>query len=137
MTYKILTETQDKKKFVSYTLDGITYEMGGVFDNGVLRVMNESEALARAEKEKKWSSESTARKLADIKNIRKQKLEATDYMANSDYTMPDNIKTWRQSLRDIPQNYTKEEQYDLLLARETDKTKDNFGQLTHSIWEKP
>ena len=130
MTYKILTETQDKKKFVSYTLDGITYEMGGVFDNGVLRVMNESEALARAEKEKKWSSESTARKLADIKNIRKQKLEATDYMANSDYTMPDNIKTYRQSMRDIPQDYS-EDKYDDLLAR------DEQGNLTHTVWSKP
>ena len=46
-------------------------------------------------------------------------------------------KTWRQSLRDIPANHTDEDAYDLLLARETDKTKANFGQLTHSIWSKP
>jgi len=25
----------------------------------------------------------------------------------------------------------------ILIARETDKTKNNFGQLTHSVWTKP
>ena len=72
-----------------------------------------------------------ARKLEIIKEIRLEKLKATDYLANSDVTMPDNIKTWRQSLRDIPQDYTTENQYDLLLARNSD------GTLTHTIWEKP
>ena len=45
--------------------------------------------------------------------------------------MPDNIKTWRQSLRDIPQNYTTEAKYDELLAR------NEQGNLTHTVWEKP
>ena len=70
-------------------------------------------------------------KLNSIRSLRDERLKATDYMANSDYTMPDNIKTWRQSLRDIPQDYTTEEQYDNLLAR-NDK-----GELTHSVWSKP
>jgi hypothetical protein len=69
-------------------------------------------------------------KLKQIKSIRLQKLIETDYLANSDVTMPDNIKTWRQSLRDIPQDFSTEEQYDLLLARDSD------GNLTHTIWEK-
>ena len=43
-------------------------------------------------------------KLAEIRKIRNQKLSETDYLAMSDVTMPDNIKTWRQSLRDLPQN---------------------------------
>ena len=62
--------------------------------------------------------------------MRLQKLEETDWYSNSDVTMPDNIKTWRQSLRDIPQDFSTEEQYDLLLARDSD------GNLTHTIWEK-
>ena len=78
-----------------------------------------------------WNNESKDRKLAQIKQMRLQKLEETDYFANSDVTMPDNIKTWRQSLRDIPQDFSTEEQYDLLLAR------DEQGNLTHSIWSKP
>ena len=77
-----------------------------------------------------WNNESKDRKLAQIKQMRLQKLEETDYFANSDVTMPDNIKTWRQSLRDIPQDFSTEEQYDLLLARDSD------GNLTHTIWEK-
>ena len=73
----------------------------------------------------------TARKLEQVKEIRLQKLQETDYLANSDVTMPDNIKTWRQSLRDLPQNNTTETQYDALLARDSD------GNLTNSIWSKP
>ena len=78
-----------------------------------------------------WNAKSGERKLTRIKEIRLQKLQETDYLANSDVTMPDNIKTWRQSLRDIPQNNTTETKYDELLA------KDSNGKLTHSIWEKP
>jgi hypothetical protein len=70
-------------------------------------------------------------KLKQIKSIRLQKLIETDYLANSDVTMPDNIKTWRQSLRDIPSNHTDEDAYDLLLAKDSD------GNLTHSIWTQP
>ena len=71
------------------------------------------------------------RKLDIIKELRLVKLQETDYLSNSDMTMSDDIKTWRQSLRDIPQNYTTEEEYDLLKATDED------GNLTHSIWNKP
>jgi len=92
--------------------------------------------LSQAEKEtiaiqwNAWEAKSAERKLKRIREIRLEKLQETDYLANADMTMPDNIATWRQSLRDIPENYTTEEQYDLLLARE-DKI------LTHEIWSKP
>ena len=72
-----------------------------------------------------------ARKLEQIKSIRLEKLQETDYMANSDVTMPDYIKTWRQTLRDLPQNNTTESQYDTLLARDAD------GNLTNSVWKQP
>jgi len=90
----------------------------------------EEEAIKDAEI-KAWNDAKADRKLAEIKEIRLNKLKETDYMANSDYTMPDNIKTWRQSLRDIPQDNTTEAKYDKLLAR------DEQGNLTHSIWSKP
>ena len=92
--------------------------------------------LSQAEKEtiaiqwNAWEAKSAERKLSEIKRIRLVKLQETDYLAYSDMTMPDNIATWRQSLRDIPENYTTEEQYDLLLARVDKK-------LTHAIWSKP
>jgi len=70
-------------------------------------------------------------KLADIKEIRLEKLQETDYHALQDVSMSNEMKTWRQSLRDIPANHTDEAAYDALLARDSD------GNLTHSIWSKP
>ncbi len=78
-----------------------------------------------------WNNESKNRKLAEVKALRLDRLIATDYMANSDVTMPDYIKTWRQTLRDLPQNNTSESQYDTLLARDAD------GNLTNSVWTQP
>ena len=101
------------------------------FVNGVAVEMTEEEKQARVDEWNAWNDASGDRKLAEIKQIRLQKLMETDYLANSDVTMPDNIKTWRQSLRDIPANHTDENAYDLLLAR------NDAGELTHSIWSKP
>ena len=78
-----------------------------------------------------YESQSATRKLAEIKQIRLEKLIETDYLANSDMTMPNNVKTWRQTLRDLPANHTDEAAYDLLLAR------DASGNLTNSVWSKP
>jgi|TARA_R110002072_G_scaffold102601_1_gene225492 hypothetical protein len=90
-----------------------------------------SEKTQLADFKTAFANKSGERKLVLIKEIRLQKLQETDYLSNSDVTMPDNIKTWRQSLRDIPANHTDENAYDLLLAR------NDAGQLTHSIWSKP
>ena len=62
---------------------------------------------------------------------RNRRLEQTDYLALSDVTMSDAVKTWRQTLRDLPQNNTTEAKYDELLAKDSD------GNLTHSVWTKP
>lgn len=97
--------------------------------NERIELTAEEETILNA-KEKAWSDKSAERKLNNIKEIRLQKLKETDYLANSDMTMPDDVATWRQSMRDIPANYTTEEQYDELLVRDAD------GNLTHSIWSK-
>ena len=78
-----------------------------------------------------FNSKSAERKLEQVKEIRLQKLQETDFYALQDVSMSNEIKTWRQSLRDIPANHTTEEAYDLLLAR------DENGNLTHSVWSKP
>jgi hypothetical protein len=106
--------------------------MSKVFDNivGVRDRTPEEEALYIKD-QKEYQDNVVPNKLKEIKQIRLQKLIETDYLANSDVTMPDNIKTWRQSLRNLPQDFSTEEQYDLLLAR------DEQGNLTHSIWSKP
>ena len=105
--------------------------MTKIIINGVARDMNTQEQADYDARQTEWSNKSAERKLAQIKQMRLEKLIETDYLANSDVTMPDNIKTWRQSLRDIPANHTDENAYDLLLARDSD------GKLTHSIWSKP
>ena len=77
------------------------------------------------------NNQKVSKKLERIKKMRLEKLEETDYLALSDVTMSDAVKTWRQTLRDLPQNNTTEEKYDELLAR------DSNGKLTHSVWTKP
>jgi len=102
-----------------------------VDDNGVRRLATADELAEINARETAWNNDAPNRKLAEIKQIRLEKLKETDYLANSDVTMPDNVKTWRQTLRDLPANHTNETAYDALLARDSD------GNLTHSIWSKP
>ena len=99
---------------------------------GVTRTEITGEELTKLQADRAaFAAKSGERKLKIIKKLRLDRLKETDWYSNSDVTMPDNIKTWRQSLRDIPQDNTTEEQYDLLLARDVDK------KLTHAIWSKP
>jgi len=106
--------------------------MTKIFDNIVgLRDMTTEEQAQYDKDLAEWNSKSADRKLSQVRLYRNRKLKETDYLANSDVTMPDNIKTWRQSLRDLPQNNTTEAEYDALLARDSD------GNLTNSIWSKP
>ena len=95
------------------------------------REMTAQEQANHDARQKRWADASASRKLTRIKFLRKIRLEATDYMANSDVTMPSYIKTWRQTLRDLPQNNTTESQYDTLLERNTN------GTLKNSVWTQP
>ena len=97
--------------------------------NGNIPFTTEEETQRDAE-EKAWNDASAERKLAQIKEIRLQKLIETDYLALSDVVLSDAWKDKRKSWRDIPQDFTSE-QYDSLLARDSD------GNLTHTIWSKP
>ena len=100
--------------------------------SGVEKVEIVGEELTELQaKRTAWNNASVDRKLAQIKQMRLERLQETDYLANSDVTMPDNVKTWRQTLRDLPANHTDEAAYDALLARDSD------GNLTHSVWSKP
>ena len=95
-----------------------------------VKLTAEEEAAYNAQQEA-YAAASADRKLAEIKKERNQKLQETDFYALSDVTMSDAMSTYRQALRDIPQNYTTEDEYDLLLARDEQRN------LTHSIWKKP
>ena len=99
--------------------------------NGVLVDMTADEITEYNALQTEYQNNLPNLKLKQIKEIRLEKLMETDYLANSDVTMPSYIKTWRQTLRDLPANHTDEDAYDLLLARDSD------GKLTHSIWTQP
>ena len=79
---------------------------------------------------KEWEDTKSQRQLKQIKQERLQRLIETDYLAMSDNTMSDEMKTYRQKMRDVPQNYS-EADYDDLLA------KDEQDNLTHTVWSKP
>ena len=99
--------------------------------NGQLVDMTQSEIDEYNERNTLANNTRADRKLGYIKQMRLERLIETDYLANSDVTMPDNVKTWRQTLRDLPANHTDEAAYDALLARDSD------GNLTHGVWSKP
>lgn len=99
--------------------------------NNVVREMTAEEQAEHDARQQAYIDDSANRKLAQIKEIRSGKLIETDWMANSDVTMSDAWKTKRQAWRDIPQDFSTEEQYDLLLNR------NDLGELTHSVWKKP
>ena len=60
------------------------------------------EEAARDAEEKAWADAAPARALADLRAKRNRLLAATDYYALSDVTMSDDMKTYRQNLRDLP-----------------------------------
>ena len=135
------TANSPQSKWCTYVLDSVTYTFAPIQDwsgnKSTERVMTEAEALQRAKDEKEWNAGVAGRKLETIKDERLTRLKETDYMSNSDVTMPAYIKTWRQRLRDIPADYTTEAEYDLLLARDVNEETGVHSDLKHEIWTKP
>jgi hypothetical protein len=101
-----------------------------VQENGIVRDMTSQERAEVDAKQTAWDNNKPNRLLANIREIRNRKLSETDYLATSDNVMSDEMKAYRKSMRDIPQDYS-EADYDDLLAR------DEQGNLTHTVWEKP
>ena len=101
-----------------------------VNENGVDREATETEKADIIARNKAWEDDKPNRQLSQIREIRNEKLSETDYFAMSDNTMSDEMKAFRKSMRDIPQDYSADK-YDELLARDSD------GKLTHTVWEKP
>ena len=59
------------------------------------------EETARDAEEQAWADGALARAQARLRRERNQKLAETDYLALSDNTLADNMKTYRQQLRDL------------------------------------
>ena len=61
------------------------------------------EETARDAEEKAWEDGALGRAQADLRSRRNNLLAETDFYALSDVTMSDDMKTYRQELRDLPE----------------------------------
>jgi len=69
--------------------------------NGERLAFTTEEETARDAEEKAWADAAPTRRMAKLRSERNFLLVETDWMANSDVTMSDAWKTYRQALRDI------------------------------------
>jgi len=69
--------------------------------NGVKVQFTAEEETARDAEEKAWADGQLNRDLASLRQRRNALLAETDYLALSDNTLADNMKKYRQDLRDL------------------------------------
>ena len=70
--------------------------------DGVKIAYTAEEEAARDAEEKAWEDGALDRALFNLRLERTKKLQQSDWMANSDVSMTDAWKTYRQQLRDLP-----------------------------------
>ena len=70
--------------------------------NGINVQFTAAEETARDNEEAAWTNAAPARALADLRSKRNRLLAETDFWGNSDMTMSDDMTTYRQALRDLP-----------------------------------
>ena len=70
--------------------------------NGEKVQFTAAEETARDAEEQAWADGALARAQANLRSRRDALLAATDFYALSDVTMSDDMKTYRQELRDLP-----------------------------------
>ena len=70
--------------------------------NGERIQLTAAEESARDAEEKAWADGAVARAQADLRAKRNRLLAETDFYALSDVTLSDDMKTYRQNLRDFP-----------------------------------
>ena len=71
--------------------------------NGEVVQFTAEEETARDNEETAWANAAPARALANLRERRNQLLAETDFYGNSDVTMSNDMKTYRQALRDLPE----------------------------------
>ena len=71
--------------------------------NGEIVQFTAEEEAARDAEEQAWEDGALARAQARLREERNRRLSATDFYALSDVTMSDDMKTYRQNLRDLPE----------------------------------
>ena len=71
--------------------------------NGNIVQFTAEEEAARDAEEQAWEAGALGRAQANLRSRRNQLLAETDFYALSDVTMSDDMKTYRQELRDLPE----------------------------------
>ncbi len=72
--------------------------------NGEKVPLTETEIKELEARDVEWAKGAYDRAIAGLRMERNNKLKESDWMANSDVTMTDAWKTYRQALRDLPAN---------------------------------
>ena len=70
--------------------------------NGERVQFTAAEEAARDAEEQAWADGALGRAQASLRSRRNKLLAETDYLALSDNTLSDDMKTYRQNLRDLP-----------------------------------
>ena len=70
--------------------------------NGNVVQFTAEEEAAQDALEATWAEQAPARALDRLRQKRNRLLAETDFYGNSDVTMSDDMKTYRQALRDLP-----------------------------------
>jgi hypothetical protein len=127
MAYEI-----DKPKKNWVTMDSIEIAPKSV--SGILMPVEEKDAKQIIIDTKAWNDSSDERKLEKIRKNRNDLLNETDWKiikAIEQENLSEEFTTWRQNLRDIPQDYQVSD-YDKLL-----EVDEKTSELKHSVWQEP
>ena len=128
MAYEV---NKPKKNWV--TLDGEVIGPAGV--NNILRPLTKSEAEQIAKDRKVYRDGADERIFSKLREKRNRYLDQTDWKVikalEQGEELSEEFKTWRQNLRDIPQDY-KASDYEKLMERDI-----TTKELKHSVWQEP
>ena len=94
--------------------------------NGERIELSAEETKAREAEEKAWADGEKDRNLSQIRNIRLDMLEETDFYGMSDVTMSSDMKTYRQALRDVTNGLDTVEKTRTKLEQDSDGSYKNF-----------
>ena len=86
--------------------------------NGVKVELTADEIAVLESRDAEWESKALDRALENLREKRNRLLAQTDWMANSDVTMSNDWKTYRQQLRDITNGLTTVEEVNAVVFPE-------------------
>jgi hypothetical protein len=83
--------------------------------NGIKIELTAEEIAQRQAEEANWTTGAFDRAMNDLRAKRNKLLADTDYLALADNTMTEEVRTYRQALRDITEGLTTKEQVEAVV----------------------